>query len=108
MRTLLAPIALLLTGCAVGPNYQRPVVVTPPQYRGAAEPTDAPAKSIADGAAFDLFHDPELTALLKTALNQNNDHQNRRRASPRSARLTTASPAPRYSHLSTRLPSLTL
>jgi NodT family efflux transporter outer membrane factor (OMF) lipoprotein len=64
--------ALLLSGCAVGPNYQRPQMVTPPLFRGAAA-TDPTAKSIADTSAFDIFHDPALTALLKTALSQNND-----------------------------------
>ena len=42
------------------------------QFRGTAT-GDAAAPSIADGSAFDLFKDPALTALLKTALVQNND-----------------------------------
>ncbi len=69
----LVAAALLTTGCAVGPNYQRPQVVTPPNFRGAADTSGAPTKSIADTAAFDLFHDATLTALLKTALSQNYD-----------------------------------
>jgi len=63
--------ALMLSSCAVGPNYQRPQVTTPPQFRGPA--SDPAPKSIADSAAFDLLHDAELSALLKTALTQNND-----------------------------------
>ncbi|HEY3453222.1 MAG TPA: efflux transporter outer membrane subunit [Bryobacteraceae bacterium] len=62
--------SLLLTSCAIGPNYKRPVVQVPAAYNGPPAPSDA---SIADLAPFDLFHDPTLTELLKTALAQNND-----------------------------------
>lgn len=62
--------SLLLTSCAIGPNYKRPVVQVPTAYHGPPAPADA---SIADLAPFDLFHDPTLTELLKTALAQNND-----------------------------------
>src|SRR5579863_9259629 len=71
---LLGPAALLLSSCAIGPDYQRPQVATPPQFRGqAVSDGAAQPKSIADASAFDLFHDPTLTALLRTALSQNND-----------------------------------
>src|SRR5580692_1632431 len=72
LRILLAPMALFLTSCAIGPNYTRPQVTAPTQFRGA-QPAVAPADSIANLSASDLFHDPTLTALLKTALSQNND-----------------------------------
>ena len=62
--------SLLLTSCAIGPNYKRPVVQVPAAYNGPPAPSDA---SVADLAPFDLFHDPTLTELLKTALAQNND-----------------------------------
>lgn len=77
-RAGIIPAALLLTSCAIGPNYTRPQVQAPTEYRGAA-PTPAPAAgekpaaSLADVSAFDLFHDATLTGLLKTALSQNND-----------------------------------
>jgi NodT family efflux transporter outer membrane factor (OMF) lipoprotein len=71
---LLIPAALILGSCAIGPNYQRPKIATPTQFRGpAVSDANAPGTSIADTSAFDLFHDPALTALLKTALSQNND-----------------------------------
>jgi multidrug efflux system outer membrane protein len=70
---LSASAALLLSSCAIGPNYQRPAVVAPPQFRGAAPSADTSAKSLAEASAFDLFKDPGLTALLKTALTQNYD-----------------------------------
>ena len=69
---LLGPAALFLTSCAIGPNYTRPQIQAPSQFRGA-QPAAAAADSIANLSAFDLFHDPTLTALLKTALSQNND-----------------------------------
>jgi NodT family efflux transporter outer membrane factor (OMF) lipoprotein len=72
LRILLAPMALFLTSCAIGPNYTRPQVQSPTQFRGA-QPAAVPADSIANLSAPDLFHDPTLTALLKTALSQNND-----------------------------------
>ena len=76
---ILAPIALLLTGCMVGPNYQKPAVTLPPQFRGAAS-SDTPGnsisdKSIADTKWQDLFHDPVLQKLVETALTQNFDIQ---------------------------------
>jgi multidrug efflux system outer membrane protein len=62
--------ALLLTSCAMGPNYKRPVVQVPATYNGPPAPASS---SVADLSPFDLFHDPTLTELLKTALAQNND-----------------------------------
>jgi NodT family efflux transporter outer membrane factor (OMF) lipoprotein len=65
-------LALLLTGCVVGPNYQRPAVVTPPAFRGDASPPAATA-SLADTKWPDVFQDDQLTELVKTALAQNYD-----------------------------------
>jgi NodT family efflux transporter outer membrane factor (OMF) lipoprotein len=65
---------LLLTSCAMGPNYTRPQVPVPPQFHDAAQTPATPTKdSIANLSPFDLFHDPTLTTLLRTALAQNND-----------------------------------
>ena len=71
-RLIAVPLlgAFVLASCAIGPNYTRPQVPAPPQYRGAQSTTGAP---ITDLPPFDLFHDPTLTELLKTALAQNND-----------------------------------
>jgi multidrug efflux system outer membrane protein len=73
MNRFLILTPLLLAGCAIGPNYQRPQIPAPPQYRGAAPDANPPGKTIAESSAFDLFQDPALTALLKTALAQNSD-----------------------------------
>jgi len=65
-----ASCALFLTGCTMGPNYKRPVIAPPPQFRGTADQT---ASSIADTKWADLFQDDQLTALVKKALEQNYD-----------------------------------
>ena len=61
--------ALLLAGCAVGPNYKRPAVAVPDQYRGAT----ADASSLAGKKWSDLFQDDALRQLVETALQQNFD-----------------------------------
>jgi NodT family efflux transporter outer membrane factor (OMF) lipoprotein len=64
----------LLTGCAIGPNYKRPVVQAPTQYRQPI-PVTGPAEkaSISDLAWANLFQDEVITRLVKTALVQSND-----------------------------------
>ena len=64
----------LLTGCAVGPNYHRPVVATPSAYRGptpAPEPLDK--ESLVDLQWSKLFQDEVITSLVKRALSQSHD-----------------------------------
>jgi len=71
--------ALLLAGCAVGPNYKRPAVVTPQTYRGAPAGTEATASSGGAAASFgdekwwEVFQDAQLQSLIRTALQQNYD-----------------------------------
>lgn len=76
MRSILATITsfLLLTSCAVGPNYKRPVVQTPSAYwqpHPAGEPIAS--GSVSDLAWANLFHDEVITQLVKKALVQSND-----------------------------------
>jgi multidrug efflux system outer membrane protein len=72
-RLLLLSLAILLCGCTVGPNYQRPNLPSPTQFR-ASEPLPAQdAFSLADLKWFELFHDEQLQALIRTALVQNYD-----------------------------------
>jgi len=66
-----ALLVVLLTGCAVGPNYKRPDVPAPPQFRGAESATTP--ESLADVKWFDLFQDDVLNQLVSTALSQNHD-----------------------------------
>lgn len=61
--------AVFLAGCTMGPNYKRPAVPAPPQFRGA----DSSERSIADTKWHDLFQDPVLKDLVQSALKQNYD-----------------------------------
>ena len=65
--------AALLTGCTFGPNYKRPQVAVPANFR-APEPLPAPqAASLADLKWFEVFQDEKLQDLIRTALAQNFD-----------------------------------
>ncbi len=69
----LVMLAILLTGCTVGPNYNRPTVAVPQGFR-APDPLPAPeAASIADVKWFDVFKDAQLQALIRRALERNYD-----------------------------------
>src|SRR5215472_17252428 len=76
MRTsflAIAAAATLLTGCAVGPNYKRPQVALPANFR-APEPMREPqAASVADLKWFEVFHDEKLQELIHEALAHNYD-----------------------------------
>jgi outer membrane protein, multidrug efflux system len=67
----------LLAGCKVGPNYHRPSVQTPTTYRDlqANAQLQAQAASYADLAWWQVFQDPKLQELIRTALKQNYDLQ---------------------------------
>jgi len=67
---LLLAIVAGLVGCAVGPNYQRPVVDMPARYRFA--PTEA-TNSLGDLPWWEVFRDPALQDLIRTALTNNYD-----------------------------------
>ncbi|MCP4333207.1 MAG: efflux transporter outer membrane subunit [Gammaproteobacteria bacterium] len=62
-------VLLLLTGCTVGPNFEDPVVETPQTYRTPAELSE----DTADLEWWELFDDPLLVDLIKTALENNRD-----------------------------------
>jgi NodT family efflux transporter outer membrane factor (OMF) lipoprotein len=67
----LAGLSIALAGCAVGPDYKRPAIPAPPQFRG--EPAGASGSSIADTKWFDLFQDEALKQLISAALEHNFD-----------------------------------
>jgi multidrug efflux system outer membrane protein len=71
----LSLITLLLSGCAVGPNYKRPSVSVPGTYRGAIpqEATQPAAESLGDQKWWEVFEDQQLQDLIHTALQQNYD-----------------------------------
>ena len=79
-RRLLWPLtaAGLLTACAVGPDYERPDVNAPEQFRSAT--TGEPASNtstvqLASDAWWQGFNDPVLNDLVETGLRNNRDLQ---------------------------------
>ena len=61
---------VVLAGCAVGPNYQRPAVNAPAQFRSTENQT---TNSFADLGWWQVFQDPQLQNLIGTALTNNYD-----------------------------------
>jgi len=81
---------LWMNACSVGPNYKRPTANVPSAYRGAQAPeaaasesTPTPAGPASSGGAgsvslgeekwWEVFEDPELQGLIRTALKNNYD-----------------------------------
>jgi multidrug efflux system outer membrane protein len=71
-RWLPASIAILLTGCAMGPNYHRPAVTLPGEFRNTPQGANA-AVSIADTKWENLFHDDTMKQMVSNALAHNFD-----------------------------------
>jgi multidrug efflux system outer membrane protein len=67
------PIAVLLAGCTVGPNYKRPAVSVPTGYRAAIPAQPATVASLGNEKWWDVYQDPVLAQLIHTALQQNYD-----------------------------------
>src|SRR5271170_2622141 len=65
----------LAAGCMVGPNYHKPVVQTPDSFRDPGEAAQVQAASFADLPWWQVFQDPQLQELIRTALKQNYDLQ---------------------------------
>lgn len=68
--TWFSAFVILLAGCAVGPNYQQPKINTPANYRFAAGQT---TNSFGDLPWWEVFQDPTLQDLIRTALTNNYD-----------------------------------
>ncbi|MGB6385178.1 MAG: efflux transporter outer membrane subunit, partial [Terriglobales bacterium] len=80
-------------GCTVGPNYRRPAVDVPGTYRGSISeeeangsltpstetqaakvaPAQQPSSSLGDEKWWEVFQDPQLQKLIRTALKNNYD-----------------------------------
>ena len=69
-RLAVAALALLAGGCALGPNYKRPAVPTPPNWRDMPV---AEAQTLANKPWWELFDDPQLQELIRIALVENKD-----------------------------------
>jgi multidrug efflux system outer membrane protein len=72
-RRFIAGVLLVAfsASCAVGPDYVRPELATPPEYRGVVDPEEA--ASIADLPWWQVFEDPILQDLIREALAANYD-----------------------------------
>jgi multidrug efflux system outer membrane protein len=70
-RLLATLLAVFLAGCTVGPDYQRPTVQSPNEWR-----IDYPkATEVANTKWWEQFGDPVLNELVETALRENLDIQ---------------------------------
>ena len=70
-----ALVCLSLAGCAMGPNYHRPAVGLPPAYRSLPPGSSAQSStpSLGNEKWWQVFQDPILQQLIRTALQQNYD-----------------------------------
>ena len=71
LRRFLPTITVLLAACAVGPQYSRPALDVPEVFRD--ETGARGTASLADLSWWDIYRDPTLRELLKTAVEQNRD-----------------------------------
>jgi multidrug efflux system outer membrane protein len=70
VRCLAVLVAVsIVTGCMVGPDYKRPEVAVPAEFIGAVQD----GESLANLRWWELFRDPQLNELVRTALEQNRD-----------------------------------
>jgi len=65
----LAALLVLVASCKMGPDYKRPVIESPEDYREAA-PSET---TLANLDWWTVFEDPVLRELIETALAENKD-----------------------------------
>jgi multidrug efflux system outer membrane protein len=63
-------LSFISAGCLMGPNYKRPDMASPQQFRFVE---GAQAESLADAPWFKVFDDPALQELIKAAIASNLD-----------------------------------
>lgn len=68
-KLLMVTSTVIVASCAMGPDYERPEVPVPESYQSPA----VPGASFANLEWWDLFDDPELVDLVKTALVNNKE-----------------------------------
>ena len=71
MKSVMLLSCALLAGCAVGPNYRRPDVSAPTNFRGTG--AQSQQSSLADLPWWEIFKDNTLKQLVTTALINNYD-----------------------------------
>jgi multidrug efflux system outer membrane protein len=69
VQIVMLMIVLTFTGCAVGPDFKRPDVETPDNFRFS----DSKSKEVVNLIWWELFDDPVLYSLVVTALTDNKD-----------------------------------
>lgn len=75
-RLSMMALALLIAGCAVGPDYKRPTVETPSAYKEDPLWTSADPKDLAPrGAWWEVFGDPTLNELAAKVASAKQDIQ---------------------------------
>ncbi len=62
-------VLILLAGCAIGPDYRKPEIPSPPSWMVDVQK----AKDTANTAWWDQFNDPVLSELIAVALRDNSD-----------------------------------
>ena len=62
-------LAMVLSGCMMGPDYRRPAVETPASWRFE----EKEAREIGNAAWWEQFNDSVLNSLIETALKENKD-----------------------------------
>lgn len=72
-KTILIAIACCSAACTVGPNYKRPSLATPQNFRAPDPLPPGQADSFADLKWFEVFKDEQLQALIRHALERNYD-----------------------------------
>ncbi len=65
-------LMVVLFGCTLGPDYERPVMSEPASHRSQAA-TVKDDQSLANLQWWELFKDEQLQTLIKTAIEENND-----------------------------------
>jgi outer membrane protein, multidrug efflux system len=75
LRIFYPIVCLFLAGCAVGPNYRRPKVNVPGVYRDETPSSSSQPATVSLGNEkwWEVFQDPVLQQLIRTALQQNYD-----------------------------------
>lgn len=64
-------LVILLSGCALGPDYKRPAITTPDSFRSVT--ASAGTNSVANLAWWDIYKDETLNQLIRIALENNYD-----------------------------------
>src|SRR5260370_17070267 len=90
----LSALAVIVSGCMVGPNYHKPSVPVPPAFTEPAAPAPAPAgpNAISYQDWWKVFHDTRLDDLEMQADAANKDIKI---AIPHVAQATPPTPLPR-------------